>query len=309
MRRLALLAAVPLLFATACGGSSTSASSGSSASSEVTVTGEVGKKPQVTFPAGDPPVVSSSKVLKEGQGTEVKNGDQVVADVTVFTWDGKTNGVAASTYDEGNPQVVKINETLPDVVRKGFEGRKPGSRFYTVVAKDALPPQATPDADAAKQAQVFVVDVLGTAPVAAVGEAADAKTAGVKLEHPGGDKPPTLTTKTEKKAPAKLVAETVIKGGGPPVKSGDSILVHYTGKIWGSGDTFDSSWERGQPILFEIGTGKVIKGWDQGLVGVPTGSRVLLSIPPDLGYGKAGSEPKIKGTDTLVFVVDVLGAY
>ena len=61
------------------------------------------------------------------------------------------------------------------------------------------------------------------------------------------------------------------------------------------------------PVAFPIGVGRLIKGWDQGLVGVPQGSRVLLVVPPDLGYGAKGSAPKIPGNATLVFVVDVLG--
>jgi peptidylprolyl isomerase len=87
------------------------------------------------------------------------------------------------------------------------------------------------------------------------------------------------------------------------------VLVHYVGKIWGTDKEFDSSWNRGAPVMFQIGTGKVIKGWDQGLVGVPVGSRVLLVIPPKLGYGEQGQGDVIKGTDTLVFVVDVIASY
>lgn len=156
-----------------------------------------------------------------------------------------------------------------------------------------------------------MVDVIGVPEGnAAKGTATDPGLAGVKVENPGGEAAPKFTTKTKEKAPKELVAKTVIKGAGPEVKTGQSILVQYAGKVWGSDVEFDSSWSRGgQPIMFQIGTGKVIKGWDQGLVGVPVGSRVLLSIPPDLGYGKAGSGDKIKGTDTLVFLVDVLAAY
>ena len=79
--------------------------------------------------------------------------------------------------------------------------------------------------------------------------------------------------------------------------------------IWDSGKTFDSSWARGTPAEFVIGTGNVIAGWDEGLVGQTVGSQVLLVIPPDKGYGSAGqADVGIKGTDTLVFVVDILDA-
>ncbi|MET8143821.1 FKBP-type peptidyl-prolyl cis-trans isomerase [Sphaerisporangium sp. NPDC005288] len=315
MRRLALLAAVPLLFAAACGsgGGEVTAKTGTSTGG-VQVAGDFGKKPQVTFPKGKPPTTSSSQTIKPGQGTQVKDGDSVVANLTAYSWDGKANAASGSTYDDGAPQLIKVDPKLPSVVYKAFQDSKPGGRFLAVVAKDSLTPdqveQAKSQGADTSIASVYVVDVMGVPTVkAAHGTATDPGMSGVKLENPGGDQAPKLTTKTDATAPKGLVAKTVIKGAGPVVKSGQTILVHYTGKIWGSDTEFDSSWGRGEPVMFPIGVGKVIKGWDQSLVGVPVGSRVLVSIPPALGYGKAGSGDKIKGTDTLVFVVDVLGAY
>jgi FKBP-type peptidyl-prolyl cis-trans isomerase len=107
-------------------------------------------------------------------------------------------------------------------------------------------------------------------------------------------------------APAKLVTKVLTPGTGADVKSGQQIKVQYVGQIWATGDQFDASWDRGQPIEFGIGTGQVIAGWDEGLVGQKIGSRVLLVIPPDKGYGQGGRPPKIKGTDTMVFVVDIV---
>jgi peptidylprolyl isomerase len=82
------------------------------------------------------------------------------------------------------------------------------------------------------------------------------------------------------------------------------------GVIWKGGKQFDASWDKGAPAAFPIGVGQVIPGWDAGLVGAKAGSRVLLAVPPAQGYGTKG-EPRagIKGTDTLVFVVDVLGGH
>jgi peptidylprolyl isomerase len=117
-------------------------------------------------------------------------------------------------------------------------------------------------------------------------------------------KPVIAMPKTE--APKKLVASVLTAGTGAEVKSGQQIKVQYVGQIWATGEQFDASWDRGQPIEFGIGTGNVIKGWDEGLVGQKIGSRVLLVIPPDKGYGAGGRPPKIKGTDTMVFVVDIV---
>ncbi|GAA4220264.1 peptidylprolyl isomerase [Streptosporangium album] len=316
-RSLAVLASVPLLFAAACGsGGSTGAATGTASGSPggsapaLKVTGATNAKPNVVFPAK---VVetSSYQVITPGTvGAAPKEGGNVVANFTVYTWDGKENKLTGSTYDEGGPQLITINQEVPEILRKGFAETKGGGRFLSVVAKDSVPAEQRAQVPAG-QSQVFVVDVVGVPEgKAAQGTATDPGLKGVKVENPGGDAAPKLTTKTKEKAPEKLVAKTVIKGTGPEVKSGQSILVQYAGKIWGSDVEFDSSWSRGgQPIMFQIGTGKVIKGWDQGLVGVPVGSRVLLSIPPDLGYGKQGSGDKIKGTDTLVFLVDVVAAY
>lgn len=321
-RRLAVLAAVPLLFAAACGseggGSDAAATPASSAApgnaTELKVAGKADAKPTVAFPAGAPATKSSAQVLTEGQGEPVKEGDSVVTNLTVYTWDGKENKLGASTYDSGAPELIPVNDQLPKVVHDAFVGSKPGGRFLAVVAADNYSKEELEQAKAqgmdTTAAQVFVIDVLGAPEVkAAQGTATDPGVKGVALENPGGDAAPKLTTKTKEKAPKDLVTKTVIKGGGPEVKSGQSILVQYTGKIWGSDVTFDSSWERNQPVMFKIGKGQVIKGWDQGLVGVPVGSRVLLAIPPALGYGEQGQGDKIKGTDTLVFTVDVLGAY
>ncbi|GAA3817797.1 FKBP-type peptidyl-prolyl cis-trans isomerase [Sphaerisporangium flaviroseum] len=314
MRRLALLAALPLLFAAACGNSGDVTAKTGGSTAGVKVAGEFGKKPQVTFPTGKPPATSSAQTISQGQGSAVKDGDSVVANLTAYSWDGKSNAASGSTYDDGAPQLIKVDSKLPSVVHKAFQDSKPGGRFLAVVAKDSLTAdqveQAKSQGADTSIASVYVVDVMGVPTVkAAQGTATDPGLKGVKLENPGGDQAPKLTTKTDERAPKELVTKTVIKGTGPVVKSGQTILVHYTGKIWGTDSEFDSSWGRGEPVMFPIGIGKVIKGWDQSLVGVTQGSRLLVTIPPDLGYGKAGSGDKIKGTDTLVFVVDVLGAY
>ncbi len=317
-RRTALVAALPLLLVAACGtaqkstSSASPASSGQAAASAIKVTGEAGKKPTVTFPAGKPSLTSASIKVIEGQGTPAKDGDVLTANVTVYNWDGKENKAAGSDYDQGKSEFVSVSPQLPKALHEALIGAKPGGRVMAVVAKDNL---SAEQLDQAKQqgqdfnavSQVLVIDVLGAALKSVQGAAVDPAVNGVKVDNPSGDKAPTLTTKTSEKAPKKLVVKTVIKGGGPEVKAGQTVLAHYVGKIWGTDKKFDSSWDRGQPATFALD--QVVKGWAQGLTGVPVGSRVLMTIPPDLGYGKEGNaQGGIKGTDTLVFVVDVLGA-
>ncbi|MDN5558431.1 MAG: FKBP-type peptidyl-prolyl cis-trans isomerase [Ruaniaceae bacterium] len=118
---------------------------------------------------------------------------------------------------------------------------------------------------------------------------------------------PTISFPTPS-APDGLQVTVLKNGGGEVVEAGQEIEVHYLGQVWG-GSVFDNSYDRGQTLTFPIGVGMVIGGWDDGLVGRTVSSRVLLSIPPEHGYGPRGvPQAGIKGTDTLVFVVDIVGA-
>jgi peptidylprolyl isomerase len=121
-----------------------------------------------------------------------------------------------------------------------------------------------------------------------------------------GEKPTLTFPSTD--PPPSLQRVILSEGTGPVTQSGDWLITNYLGQVWG-GDVFDNSYDRGSTSAFQIGVRKVVPGWDVGLVGVPVGSRVLLSLPPADGYGSAGkSDAKIGGTDTLVFVVDIVDA-
>jgi peptidylprolyl isomerase len=122
------------------------------------------------------------------------------------------------------------------------------------------------------------------------------------LSIPGGPAPKTLT------------AQVLTAGHGATVTKGELLIANYVGQTWapkkGKPNVFDSSFARGAPAAFVIGEGQVIPGWDKSLVGKQLGSRVLLTIPPADGYGESGQpNANISGTDTLVFVVDLVGAY
>ena len=106
--------------------------------------------------------------------------------------------------------------------------------------------------------------------------------------------------------PEGLAVQVLEAGTGAPVVEGQSITVHYSGWLW-DGTTFDSSWSRGEPISFVIARGSLIAGWVDGIVGQPVGSKLLLVVPPESGYGNraVGSIPP---NSTLVFAVDVLDA-
>ena len=107
------------------------------------------------------------------------------------------------------------------------------------------------------------------------------------------------------KAPTALVAQDVIVGKGKAAVSGDKVSMQYVGVLFDGGKEFDSSWKRKQAFEVTLGQGQVIKGWDEGIVGMRAGGRRRLIIPAELAYGAAGSPPTIPANAALVFDVDL----
>ncbi len=103
----------------------------------------------------------------------------------------------------------------------------------------------------------------------------------------------------------KLIIDDVVIGGGEEAKTGDTVSVHYVGTL-PNGQEFDNSNKRGEPFEFTLGEGRVIKGWEDGVVGMKVGGKRILVIPSDLAYGDAGYGP-IPPKATLVFSIELLG--
>lgn len=103
-----------------------------------------------------------------------------------------------------------------------------------------------------------------------------------------------------------LKIEDIIVGQGAEAKSGDTVTVNYLGTLL-DGTKFDSSYDRNAPFTTQIGVGQVIKGWDEGIVGMKVGGKRKLIIPPDLGYGAQGAGDSIPPNSTLIFEVEFLG--
>ncbi|QBJ89745.1 FKBP-type peptidyl-prolyl cis-trans isomerase [Streptomyces seoulensis] len=128
-------------------------------------------------------------------------------------------------------------------------------------------------------------------------------TAGTKF----GEKPTVAKGSGD---PSKdLAVKTVIAGNGRTVAENDFIKANYVGQIWSSGKVFDSSYDR-SPLVLQLAQGSIIDGWRYALTGKKIGSRVEIAVPPTWGYGPSGNEQAgIKGTDTLVFVIDLLDSF
>jgi peptidylprolyl isomerase len=115
-----------------------------------------------------------------------------------------------------------------------------------------------------------------------------------EIDFPGGE------------PPAKLEITDVWPGDGAEAKPGDMVEVHYVGVAFSTGEEFDASWSRGEPLKFQLGVGRVIAGWDQGVQGMKVGGRRQLVIPPDLAYGDRGAGQAIAPGETLIFVCDLV---
>jgi peptidylprolyl isomerase len=297
------------LFLAGCG-SSGSGSSGGSNSSEPTVTGAFGTTPKIKLPGGAAPKQLQTVVEHKGTGPVVVKGQTIVANYVGELW--KNGKVFDSSFSRHQPVAFQIGtgQVIPGW-DKGLVGKTAGSRILLVI----------PPADgygSAGQSQagisgtdtlVFVVDVIQSfgANASASGTPAPALASNLPKVSTGQGRPTITIPKTA--PPTKLVAVPVVVGSGKAIKKGDQVVVQYVGMIWRNSAVFDASWSRGQPAAFAIGVGQVIPGWDTGLIGKTVGSRVLLVLPPSAGYGSAGqSQAGIKGTDTLVFAVDILAA-
>ena len=315
MRRLLALLLLPVLLLTACGGGGENGDSADATPakkitdlSAIEVTGAAGQKPKVEIGGSFSTDKTAQRVLTEGTGPAVQAGQALRIDYL------GVNGRDGKDFDAsfGNrPATFILDEKS---VIKGFAdglvGAKVGSRVLVAVAPaDGYGPQGGVKEAGIKadDTLLFVIDVQAQFPPRAVGEAV-APPAGLPGVVLAEDGKPTITVPAAE-PPAQLLVQPLIKGAGQPVVAGQTITAMYTGIKWADGSTFDSSWERMAPAEFPIGTGGVIAGWDTALVGQPVGSQVLIVVPPAEGYGAEGN-PKagITGTDTLVFLVDVLDA-
>lgn len=125
------------------------------------------------------------------------------------------------------------------------------------------------------------------------------------MSEPTGREKPEIDF-PEGEPPTELELVDLMAGDGEEARAGQTAVVHYVGVAYSTGEEFDASWNRGEAFAFPLGGGRVIAGWDQGVVGMRVGGRRRLVIPPHLGYGDRGAGGAIAPGETLIFVVDLL---
>jgi peptidylprolyl isomerase len=246
--------------------------------------------------------------LTAGTGDKLAKGATVTVDFVAL--DARTGAEIQSTYGSSQASIPLDPKQTRAALVDGLVGKSVGGRELIAVApKDGIAQSIAKSNPAVKKNDtiLFVVDPVRLHLVRAKGTAVP-PVAGLPTVKLAANGKPTIKV-PKATAPTSLVAQPLIKGTGPVVKAGQTISVQYTGVIWDTNKKFDSSWDRHQAADFPIGASQVIPGWDEGLVGQTVGSQVLLVVPPDKGYGSQGqAQAGIKGTDTLVFVVDILDA-
>ena len=297
--------AAPTLLATACG---------VGGGPPVKVTGSYGEQPDVVFPNGRPADSLDISTPVEGKGAKVAKGDLVVANYVGYRWNTSGGKLIASSYGDGaHPAAFPSGKLVPGR-SKALVGRAVGSRVIAVIPpKDGYGDKGNAQLEvAADDTLVFVLDLVAAYPKNATVKGQPSRPADPHLPQVGAAQPgqaPQVTI-PHAQPPARLQTSTLVQGTGRTVQAGQLVAMQYTGVFWRDGKVFDSSWSAGQVYTATIGKGQVIRGWDEGLVGQKVGSRMLLVVPPAWGYGAEGlKQVVIKGTDTLVFVVDILGAH
>lgn len=314
MRRLAAAFFVPLVITGALAGCSSGAPA--TENSSVSVSGPEGRSPTVTIPSAAASTDLVTKTLIQGNGPVITSADAYLANLNLYLWQGKTHKLLYSTYGKTLP--VLSGQIGLSGLTKAVTGQHVGSRVLAVLPpKYGYGAQGNPNIGVgATDTTVWVLDLLQAFPSNASASGKAVGTGGGDLPTVTGpaSKPPVITIPSAKTPPATTTSATLIKGTGAPVKVGQTVVVRYTGEIWRTGKVFDTNWPSATsanplPTPFTLSKTTIIPGWVTGLAGVPVGSRVLMVIPPADGYGKTGnSSAGITGTDTLVFVVDIIAA-
>ncbi|MEO6318317.1 MAG: FKBP-type peptidyl-prolyl cis-trans isomerase [Acidimicrobiales bacterium] len=270
---------------------------------DVEVTGAAGEEPTLAFDAAFGVEETASRAITEGDGEPIADGAVVTFHFTFVN--GRNGQVVESSYD-GEPAQLVFEESLMPGIYEGLGGVRAGSRVLIAIAPgDGLGGDPTGDV-LETDTLLFFAEVLAVrVPLARAEGTAVPPVNGVPGVVLDGEGAPTITVPTAE-PPTELIAQRLIEGAGEVVEAGDTITVHYTGVLWNTGAVFDSSWESGSPATFDIGTGAVIKGWDDGLVGRTVGTQIVLVVPPAQGYPEGSPDGSIAGTDTIVFVIDIL---
>jgi FKBP-type peptidyl-prolyl cis-trans isomerase len=314
---LALIATVGLVAAlTGCAaGSAPEATTGASTEA-VTVTGEFGSTPAVSFPTPITPTETQCEVLIDGEGPTVADGQMVEAAYALY--DGETGEkVTAAGFDEAGGSTI-VRGATNVAIDKGLSCASEGSRVLVVGTDYDVNSTAPEEGADPKGGLVAVLDVLRVFPAKADGVPQLTRDGFPAVVLAPNGRPGITVPKSDPPLGAKksTQVETLKAGNGPVVEDGDTVVVHFTAVDWDGNEVISelSTWEQGAPATIPATTDAAAAtqtglpiGLTSSLVGQKVGSQLGIIVPASEAYGEQGVQGKIDGGATLFFVVDVLG--
>jgi peptidylprolyl isomerase len=269
---------------------------------DLKVSGSYGAKPVVDFSQALSSQAIETKVISEGSGPVIVGKQFVKFDYTVLNGTTKAK-LGESSYDSTGGEAQFLTVGNPVDICHGLSGVTEGSRVAMLIPAGVAAPE---DTDTIKKTDsvLFVLDITK---VYLQGTSTEAKPAnnGMPSVVFAPDGTPGVTM-PKASAPTEFKSQFFLDGSGEKVTLGDTVTLNYSGFLWESGSLFDSSWANGQPQQFQVTEGGLISGFVKALVGSKVGSKMVVVIPPELGYGEQGNDT-IPGNATLVFVIEVLG--
>lgn len=250
------------------------------------VTGDAGDTPTLTYVA--PLVVDHAyrQTVWPGTGPALVDGGPVL--LRYWIENGTTASLVSENYSTvPQPQTMSVSDLGTDLYQT-LKGQRVGARLLQVTPPGTEPDQAYP--------AVTVVDVM---PTRASGTAV-ARNAAMPKVTLAADGAPSITP-TGKAAPTQLQVQALLRGVGRQVEATDMVTLQYTAFRWDTGESVDSTWERGEPSSFALSD---VPALSQGLVEQTTNSQVMVVVPPSYDLGATASQ--VLAGQTLVFVVDIL---
>lgn len=271
----------------------------------ISVTGALEEKPVVSFPSPLSAESIQSRVVIAGEGP-VFTGRNLIE----FEFAGYNGGngqlIQQTSFDGTQTQTGAFGPGEVPNFCEALAGAKEGSRIVAIIPPDqAHSGEGVPALGVgAADAFIFVIDLKRVFLEKATGDSV-APEAGLPTVVTTPDGVPGVTIPSSA-APTELRVAQLIRGAGEVVEEGQKVTLHYSGFLWDSSEKFDSSWDSGEAVQFQMQDGALIEGFLSAVIGQPVGSQVIAVIPPALGYGDAGAGTIPPGA-TLVFVIDILG--
>ena len=271
----------------------------------ISVTGSLEEQPVVSFPSPLSAESIQSRVVIAGEGPVFTGRNLVEFEFALFNG-GNGQLIQQTTFDGTQAQTGAFGPGEVPNFCEALAGGKQGSRMVAIIPPDqAHGGEGLPSLGVgATDSFIFVIDLKRVFLEKATGDSV-APEAGLPtvVTTPVGVPGVTIP---KSPAPTELRIAQLIRGSGDLVEEGQLVTLHYSGFLWDGSEKFDSSWDSGQAVQFQMQDGALIEGFLSAVIGQPVGSQVIAVIPPALGYGDAGAGSIPPGA-TLVFIIDILG--